>query len=74
MKKLQATMVSTHVDLEGERFAVEGLEPFAASVNQSYLPFTVEHDLRTAPIGRIASATIVRLDDGEFAIAGTIRF
>ena len=72
MKTLNCTMVTTHVDLAGERFAVEGLEPFAASVNNNYLPFTHEHDIRKPPIGRVASATIVQLEDGEFAITGRV--
>lgn len=71
MRKLEGTMTTTHVDLGGERMAVEGLESFAACINQNYLPFTVEHDIRKAPIGRVASATIVPLDDGEFAVSGT---
>lgn len=71
MRKLEGTMVTTHIDLHGERLAVEGLESFAASINDNYLPFTVEHDIRNAPIGRVASATIVRLEDGEFAVTGT---
>lgn len=72
MKTLNCTMVTTHVDLAGERFAVEGLEPFAASVNNNYLPFTREHDIRKPPIGRVASATVVQLEDGEFAVTGTV--
>ena len=71
MRKLEGTMVTTHLDMDGERLAVEGLESFAATVNANYLPFTVEHDIRNAPIGRVASATIARLEDGEFAVKGT---
>ncbi len=71
MRILEGTMATTHVDMDGERLAVEGLQSLAASVNGNYLPFTDEHDIRNAPIGRVASATIVRLDDGEFALNGT---
>jgi hypothetical protein len=71
MKKLEVTMITTHVDSHGEKFAEEGLESFVASINESYLPFTVEHDIRNTPIGRVTSATIVPLDDGEFAVKGT---
>jgi hypothetical protein len=72
MKTLNATLITTHVDLDNERMAVEGLESFAASVNNNYLPFTREHDIRKVPIGRVVSATVVRLDDGEFAVKGTL--
>lgn len=72
MRTLSATMVTTHVDLDNERMAVEGLESFAASINNNYLPFTVEHDIRKAPIGRVASAVVVPLEDGEFAVKGTL--
>jgi hypothetical protein len=72
MKTLNARLMTTHVDLDNERMAVEGLESFAASVNNNYIPFTREHDIRKVPIGRVASATIVRLDDGEFAVNGVI--
>jgi hypothetical protein len=65
-------MATTHVDLDNERMAVEGLESFAATVNGYYLPFTREHDIRRVPIGRVASAKIVPLEDGEFAIEGTV--
>jgi hypothetical protein len=71
MRKLEGTMLTTHVDLDGERFAPEGLESFIASINDNYLPFTIEHDIRKAPIGRVASARIVPLADGEFAVKGT---
>lgn len=72
MRKLDATMITTHVDLVGEKLAFEGLESLAASINGYYLPFTVEHDIRNAPIGRVASATVVRLEDGEFAVKGIV--
>jgi hypothetical protein len=71
MRKFEGTMLTTHVDLDGERLAPEGLESFVTSINGSYLPLTIEHDIRKAPIGRIASASIVPLEDGEFAVRGT---
>lgn len=53
MKILNGTLVTTHVDLDNERMAFEGLEAFAATVNNAYLPFTDEHDIRRPPIGRV---------------------
>jgi len=72
MRSFECTILTTHVDLHGERFAVEGLESLVASYNDNYLPFTSEHDIRKAPIGRVASAVIVPLENGEFAVKGTI--
>lgn len=72
MKTLNATMTTTHVDLDNERMSVEGLQSFAATINANYLPFTVGHDIRKAPIGRVASAKVMALDDGEFAVEGTV--
>ena len=71
MRKLEGIMLTTRVDLDGERLAPEGLQSFVGSINDSYLPLTIEHDIRKAPIGRIASAVIVPLEDGEFAVKGT---
>jgi len=65
-------MLTTHVDLDNERMAVEGLEAFAATINSYYLPFTREHDIRKAPIGRVVSAKVIPLEDGEFAVKGTV--
>jgi hypothetical protein len=39
MKTLNARLMTTHVDLDNERMAVEGLESFAASVNNNHIPF-----------------------------------
>ena len=37
-------------------------------VNQQYLPVTVNHDPRIPPVGRVISAYIEKLEDGEFAV------
>lgn len=72
MRSFECTILTTHVNLQGERFAVEGLESLAASYNENYLPLTREHDIRKAPIGRVKSASVEALDDGEFAVKGVI--
>jgi hypothetical protein len=70
MPKVEGTIYTTHGDLQGEKFAVEGLESFVTSINENCLPFGVGHDIRNAPIGRITSAALVPLEDGEFAVKG----
>jgi hypothetical protein len=72
MRKEKVRMLTTHVDLHGDKFAFEGLEPMAEAFNKNYLPLTVEHDVRIPPIGRISSAEIVPLEDGEYAVDGTV--
>jgi len=72
VKSFECTILTTHVDLQGERFASEGLESLAASYNEYYLPLTREHDIRKAPIGRVKSASVESLDDGEFAVRGIV--
>jgi hypothetical protein len=48
------------------------LELLTASYNEYYLPLTLEHDIRKTPIGRVKSAIVERLDDGEFAVKGLV--
>jgi len=72
MRTLEATILTTHVDSVGERFDPDALESFVSTFNKNYLPLTLEHDIRRAPIGRIASAAIVPLSDGEFAVKGIL--
>ncbi|HTU46541.1 MAG TPA: hypothetical protein VMF91_15850 [Bryobacteraceae bacterium] len=72
MRKARITILTTHVDLHGDRFAPEGLESTAAGINCRYLPLTVEHDLRIPPIGRIVSAEVTSLPDGEHAIEADV--
>lgn len=68
MRIIQCRMVTTHVDLHGERFALEALESMRDHIRSSYLPFIYNHDPRCPPLGRVFSAEIVRLEDGEHAL------
>lgn len=63
-------MTTTHVDKHNERMSVEALNDFVNLVNQQYIPVGVEHDPRIPPIGRVISAQIEELPDGEFAVDG----
>jgi hypothetical protein len=65
-------MITTHVDLHGERVDPESLEPTAIGMNKRYLPLNVEHDVRIPPIGRIISTEVTQLQDGEYSLEGTI--
>lgn len=70
MRYIEAILVTSHVDLHGDVFHPEGLAEFADSLNRMYLPMGVEHDPRIAPIGRVVSGKLVKLDDGAYAVKG----
>lgn len=63
-------MLTTHVDKHNERISVDALDDFVNLVNQQYIPVGVEHDPRIPPVGRVISAQIEKLPDGEFAVDG----
>lgn len=68
MERIKGRPSGTHVDVHGDRMTLEALHDMAKQINEHYIPMTVEHDPRLPPIGRIVSATVVPLDDGEFAL------
>jgi hypothetical protein len=63
-------MLTTHIDKHNERITPEALRDFVRLVNQQYTPMGVEHDPRIPPVGRVLSAHIKELEDGEFAVDG----
>jgi hypothetical protein len=69
MKTIRSIMATTRVDLHGDRFTLEALESMRDHIRSSYLPFIYNHDPRCPPIGRAFAADIVRLEDGEHALA-----
>ena len=72
MKTKQALLATTHIDLQLDKLTLQALEGMARQVSQQYLPLTVEHDIRWPPIGRIVSAEVVELDDGEYGLLATL--
>lgn len=65
-------MTTTHVDKHNEQISVDSLDDFVKLVNQQYTPVGIEHDPRIPPIGRVISAHIESLPDGEFAVDGIV--
>jgi len=63
-------MATTHLDLHGERLSLEALNSLVCQINERYLPIDVNHDIRKPIIGRLVSAEIVELPDGEYAVDG----
>jgi len=63
-------LATTHLDLHGERMAISALHQLAECINSGYLPFGVQHDPRIAPVGRVVSAVVKQLADGEYGVEG----
>jgi hypothetical protein len=60
-------LATTHVDRHGDRLAPEALEGMAKQIAEAYVPILNEHDIRM-PLGRVTSAQVVELPDGELAL------
>lgn len=71
MKKIQGIMATTHIDRQGDQITREELETIANQIREHYFPLTYEHDIRNAPIGRIVTAEVIKLQDGEYALQST---
>ncbi|MEN6370058.1 MAG: hypothetical protein ABFD77_10255 [Thermotogota bacterium] len=72
MKQYRCRLATTHVDLDGDRLALSGLEAMVRQIDAQHIPVGVEHDPRIPPAGRIASAELVELTDGDYAVDGVI--
>lgn len=68
MKQSAQIIATTHIDLHGEKMTVSALEDIVNQVNMYSIPLGTEHDPRIPPYGRIESAKIIKLDDGEYAV------
>ena len=64
-------MATTHVDAHGDKMSLEALQSMARQVKERYIPININHDIRYPPVGRIVSAEIIKLSDGEYALLGT---
>ena len=70
MKYFSRIITTTHIDKQNEKMSLSALESMVEQSNRYYIPITVEHDPRNAPIGRIKSSQIKKMEDGEYAIEG----
>ena len=64
-------MATSHVDLHGDILSHKALESLVDQIKSQYLPINVNHDIRGHPIGRLISAEIIKLPDGEIGVLGT---
>jgi hypothetical protein len=74
MKRALGILTSTHVDLDSERMSPGAIESMVAAANAHYIPVGIEHDPRIPPVGRVASAHVKQLDDGEYAVVGVLEY
>lgn len=72
MKKREAIIATTHRDRHNERFTRGALEGMVFQINNRYIPMGIEHDPRIPPQGRIVSAKLEQLSDGEYGVVGQV--
>ncbi len=68
MKRYEAVIANSRVDRHGESISEESLRELANSIGDAYLPVGIEHDPREPPIGRVDSAYLRELPDGEHEV------
>ena len=68
MKYITGIIASTHVDLHGDRFSIEALKSLVDQANSQYIPSILEHDPRVPPLGRVVSARLTQLEDGNYGV------
>ena len=68
--KIKAIAATTHVDLHNMKMSKEVLESMVEQVNnkEQAISVGIEHDLMVAPIGKIISAKLISIGNGEFAV------
>lgn len=71
MKIVEAILATSHVDRQNEQLTLSALQGMVQQVNERYIPMGLEHDPRIPPQGRLISAELQELEDGEYAIRGT---
>ena len=71
MKK-EVIASTTHVDRDGDKMTLDALVGNIEQIRSHFIPVMVEHDPRIPPLGRIDSACIEFLDDGEYALKTTL--
>lgn len=72
MRTIQEVIATTHVDRQFEKLALSALEGMVEQVQREYIPMLIGHDPRIPPKGRLVSAKIEELEDGEYAVKGII--
>lgn len=65
MRQCEMVIATTHIDRHNEQITLDCLQSMVPNFSSSYLPVTIEHDPRNAPIGRCHSALVRQRSDGE---------
>lgn len=67
--RIEGIIATTHVDKQDERISKNALDGMAERIEENIMPVNLEHDPRHPPIGRMISAEVVQLPDGEFGVS-----
>ncbi|WP_419861465.1 hypothetical protein [Candidatus Palauibacter sp.] len=71
MRLARGITATTHVDRHRDKLTLGALEDMVRQIEDHYIPVLNQHDPRLPPLGRIASAEVVPMDDGEYALVVT---
>lgn len=70
MLRLETVVASSHLDKHNDQISLDALKDLVEQINGGYLPMGVEHDPRIPPVGRLVSARLEHLADGEYQVLG----
>lgn len=68
MKHFKGIIATSQIDAHNEAISVDALNDLVERINSDYIPMGIEHDPRVPPKGRLVSARLVRLEDGEHGV------
>ncbi len=68
---MKGIIITTNV-IDNIKITRSALESSLYQLNEYYLPIGSEHDIRLPPRGRVISAEIVKLDNGEYGVEATV--
>jgi hypothetical protein len=68
MTKMNARIMTTHLDRHGEQFLLSALQQIKKQIDNYIIPQGIDHDPRIQPIGRSLTAEVTKLEDGEYAL------
>ena len=70
MKTMESKIATTYMDRHNERMTLSALLGMVDQIGYQIIPMLWNHDPRLPPIGRLISARVEQLPDGEYALIG----
>ena len=70
---IEGILATTHLLADGHKLSKQALDGMASEINEAEwsIPGNVEHDHTLPPIGKIISAEVKSIEDGEFPLVAT---